>query len=171
MFTRLFLSENGRVVTIAFQTSPVHLYIYRYQSYEGRHLIPLSLISPKIQSAYSIGPVYFMVGDNRLLRAPCTHPIFDDIHAHSVRVQKAQLMFSSMHKWSETIWYAFSFIIQNWTWITLLLIIRKTKLCLGCFSFNVVWFFVYFSIYSNPSDHDANLCCVQQSERPRTFAD
>ena len=51
--------------------------------------------------------------------------------------------------------FFFGFKIQNWSWFTQFLIIRKTKLCFGSFLLNTVSFFFNFSIFSNPSDHDA----------------
>ena len=56
---------------------------------------------------YSICPVHFVVGDSRLLRAPCTHHIFYEIHAHGVCVLKAQSIFPTVRKRSEPIWHAF----------------------------------------------------------------
>ena len=42
--------------------------------------------------------VHSMVVDNRLSRAPWPHPIFDNSHAHSICVQKAEWLISSKRK-------------------------------------------------------------------------
>ena len=51
---------------------------------------------------YSVGPVHLKIGDIRLF----TNHIFYDIHAHSVCLQKPQLIFPTMRKRKETIWIA-----------------------------------------------------------------
>ena len=48
-----------------------------------------------------------MGGDNELSRAPCTHPNFNYIHAHSLHAQKAQLIYSRIRKRSGTFLYDF----------------------------------------------------------------
>ena len=78
---------------------------------------------------------------------------FDDIHAHSVCIQKAQLKFPTMRKRSETIWYSFiALILALKSKIDLyslnLLIIRKFwKFLLECCF--IVYFFKEVSVYAN----------------------
>ena len=80
------------------------------------------------------------------------YPIFDNIHAHSACVQKARKCVSNQKSFN-------SFILAQICKIDFdslkNLIIRKTKICFGSFFLNAVRFFVYFSIFSDPSDQDA----------------
>ena len=64
--------------------------------------------------------------------------------------------FFTMPNRSETIWYAFILVLKskidpdslnNW--------LSDKKLCFGSFLLNAVKFYVNFSIFINPSDHDA----------------
>ena len=75
----------------------------------SRHRLSVfnALIGRSICSAvncylYSVGPVHFMIGNNRFTRAaPCTNHIFDYIHAHSVCLQKPQFILPTMRKRSK----------------------------------------------------------------------
>ena len=80
-------------------------------------------------------------------------PIFDDIHAHRVYVQKAQLIFPTTRKRSVTIWYAiFAFILTSKSQLILIHLIFDYQ---SKYVLNAVKFFVYFPIFSNP-------WCLQQ---------
>ena len=66
--------------------------MYLYSLYCHTVLVASILISPNEHFVFeafhsclqSFGPVYFMLGDNRLACALCTHPIFEEIHAHNI---------------------------------------------------------------------------------------
>ena len=92
---------------------------------------------------YSVIPVQFIVGDNRLSRAPRTHPIFDGIQALCICVQKANFFLACEKDRKIVRCFYFRLKIRNWPWFSCydLLIIRKTQLCIGSFFLMLLVFF------------------------------